>query len=67
MGVINNYLKNNAETIDDNNLYLIRFAQGAIILGMLFLYSYMLKGRARFMKSFWGSASNQEKIEIVGE
>ena len=66
MRVINDYLKRHAETIDDNYIYFIRFAQGAIILGMLFLYNYMLKGRAKFMKSFWGSANlleNEKKVE----
>jgi very-long-chain (3R)-3-hydroxyacyl-CoA dehydratase len=50
MLVINDYIKRNAETLTDIWIYLIRGIQTTIVLGMFFLYSYMLKGRKKYMR-----------------
>jgi hypothetical protein len=52
MMVINDYIKINSEVLSDEYVYLIRFIQASIIIGMLFLYNYMLKSRKKFMKTF---------------
>jgi very-long-chain (3R)-3-hydroxyacyl-CoA dehydratase len=51
MMVINDFIKINSEVLSDEYVYIIRFIQASIILGMLFLYNYMLKSRKKFMKN----------------
>jgi hypothetical protein len=48
MLVINDYIKLTAETIPDIEIFIIRFVQLAIILGMCSLYVYMLKSRSKY-------------------
>lgn len=50
MMVINDYIKRHAETLQDWEINAIRVVQGCIILGMLFLYNYMLKMRKKYYK-----------------
>lgn len=51
MLVINDYIKRTAETIPDLEIFLIRFVQLAIIIGMCSLYVYMLKSRKKYYQS----------------
>lgn len=51
MMVINDFLKINSETISEAYVYIVRFIQGSIILGMVFLYRYMLNSRKKYLKT----------------
>lgn len=51
MLAINDYIKRHAEELEDWHVHCIRFIQGSIILGMIFLYRHMLKMRKRYFKS----------------
>jgi very-long-chain (3R)-3-hydroxyacyl-CoA dehydratase len=50
MLVINDFIKINSETLSDGYLYAVRGIQASIIIGMLFLYKYMLNSRKRYLK-----------------
>jgi len=50
MLVINDYIKINSETLTDEYVYAIRGIQASIIIGLLFLYNYMLASRKKYMK-----------------
>jgi hypothetical protein len=52
--VINDFIKRHAEVLLDWQINAIRVSQGLIVLGMVFLYVYMLKMRKRYY-------SNQKK------
>jgi hypothetical protein len=61
MLVINDYIKINSEVLEDWHIILIRFIQASIIVGMVFLYKYMLNGRKKFIK---GTESNDSKESV---
>lgn len=63
MRVINDYIKLNAETLSHEMILFIRFTQTMIVLGMLFLYNYMLKSRKRMVAKNYGFGDNGEAIE----
>lgn len=46
-------------------IYLIRGIQITIVLGMFFLYSYMLKGRRKYMKEL--EKKGQSEVGKEGE
>lgn len=50
MLVINDYIKINSETLSDAYVYAIRGIQASIIIGLVFLYKYMLNSRKKYLK-----------------
>ena len=54
MRVINDYIKLNAETLTHEGIVFIRCVQAMIIIGMLFLYNYMLNSRKKMIKKNYG-------------
>lgn len=66
MMIINDFLKINSETIPDTYVYIVRFIQGSIILGMVFLYKYMLSSRKKYLKSLEAKGT-EEKEGLVGK
>ena len=65
MRVINDYIKRNAETISYEMIMFTRFAQAMIVLGMLFLYNYMLGSRKRMVAKNYGFDQNGEQNEEI--
>lgn len=61
MMVINDFLKINSETIPDMHVYIVRLIQGSIILGMVFLYKYMLSSRKRYLKSLEAKGTEENQ------
>lgn len=51
MLIINDFIKINSETLTDAYVYIIRGIQASIIIGLIFLYKYMLNSRRKYMKS----------------
>ncbi len=49
MLIINDFIKINSEILSDEYVYAIRGIQLSIILGMIFLYKYMLSSRKKYM------------------
>lgn len=47
--MINDYIKINSETLTEAQIYLIRAVQAGIIIGLVFLYKYMLNSRKKYM------------------
>ena len=68
MLVINSYIRHNAETLSTQEINYIRIIQGDIIVGMIFLYVYMLNSRAKYyrdLKKQTGQGSMGEEKKIV--
>lgn len=63
MMVINDFLKINSETIPDAYVYIVRLIQGSIILGMIFLYRYMLSARKKYLKSLETKGTEEKEKE----
>ncbi len=53
MLLINDYLQRHIE-LTENCVYLVRAIQASIVVGLLFLYTYMLKMRAKYYKKVGG-------------
>lgn len=51
MMVINDFIKINAESLTELYIYIIRFIQGCIVVGLIPLYLYMFKSRQKYYKS----------------
>ena len=45
--LINDYIKRHAENLNDNQIHMIRIVQAGILIGVVFLYKYMLGKRAK--------------------
>ena len=58
MLVINNYIKRNVEQLTIDHINMIRIVQLGIIIGMVFLYCYMLSCRSKYYRSL--KKENQE-------
>ena len=59
MLVINDFIKINSETLTDEYVYATRGIQASIIIGMLFLYNYMLGSRKKYMKGLENKEATQ--------
>ena len=53
MLLINDYLQRHTE-LTEAWVYLVRAIQASIVVGLLFLYTYMLKMRAKYYKKVGG-------------
>lgn len=60
MMIINDFIERNKDSMEEYQLYIIRAIQGCIVIGMLFLYNYMMKSRKRYLKSL---EKSPEKVE----
>lgn len=66
--LINDFIKRHAENLDDLHINAIRVAQALIIIGMCFLYSYMLKMRKKYYKALKsGTSGTEEESKKVNE
>ena len=61
MLVINDFIYQRAESIGELEVNLIRVVQVGIVVGMLLLYSHMLKSRKRYYASL--SEPKQESVK----
>ena len=59
MLVINNFIKRNVEWLTVDYINMIRVVQLGIIIGMIFLYFYMLSSRSKYYSSL--KKENEEK------
>ena len=53
MMLINDYLQRH-DDLSENTVYFVRFVQVSIVVGLVFLYTYMLKMRAKYYKKVGG-------------
>ena len=61
MTIINDFILRHQEQVTDVYLYIIRFVQCGIIVGMLLIYKHMLKSRKKYMKTISGEGGSERE------